>query len=317
MVSFDTQKLSADEVEYLVHHVVLPPKLPQTDDYNSSHERCFLDSMLCALRGLEDSSKDCEARAIISTGIACMENLRNNRDDDGNVTEHHLREVFRHLTFATTDETVPLEVKAQNAGLLIGRHGQDIIFEAFELSPVNNAVMSSVGRLVRTFPGTASKLSKDLMQDETFRHSLAYTIAKMTTQMAPGTQPRVRKNGTMIDENRDTTHPEIVSDWLMQYISALGESTSTLRISKNTREETLWSDCKHPWRRSPLWLLVRVTLQLLFTRLQAATQHIQGLYKATMVQLLSQVLVSVSRLPVQFICDTDYRRLEKFGSLIV
>lgn len=97
----------------------------------------------------------------------------------------------------------------------------------------------------------------------------------------------------MVDENRDTAHPLLVTDWLMNYIAAVGNTISTKRISKNTREEVLWNNCEYPWRRSPLWLLVRVTLQLLFRRQKTIKQSLEGLYKAFVVQLLSNVLEMV------------------------
>jgi hypothetical protein len=292
----DQQSLSVDATLYLTHHVVLPPKLPQEDDFDARHDRCLLDTVVCALQALRESVKDCNAKSVVSSGITSIKNLRDSRDIHGNVSEHQLREIFQKLAFATTKESVPLEIKAQNAGLLVSRCSQNITLESFELSPVNNAAMGSMGRLVRTFPGTASRIPAVLMQDIAFRESLAYTVAKMTTQAAPGTQPRVRKNGEKIDEDRNTTHPKMVTDWLMNYIAALGESTSATRISKNTREEVLWSNCKHPWRRSPLWLLARVTLQLLFTRQEETAKQLNGLYKAFIAQLLSQVLASVSKL---------------------
>ncbi|KAF9695348.1 hypothetical protein EKO04_006312 [Ascochyta lentis] len=275
MATADGRWLSVDATLYLIHHVVLPPQLPQENDFDAHYDRCLLETIICALQALRESVKDCNAKSVVSTGITSIKNLHDSRDIHGNVSEYQLREVFQKLAFATTKELVPLEIKAQNAGLL-----------------VNNATMGSMGRLVRTFPGTASEIPAILMQDAAFRESLAYTIAKMTTQAAPGTQPHVRKNGVTIDEERDTTHPMLVTDWLMKYTAALGESTSAIRISKNTREEVLWSNCKHPWRHSPLWLLVRVTLQLLFTRQEETEQPLNGLYKAFVDQLLSQVLAS-------------------------
>lgn len=299
MATSDRQWLSVDATLHLIHHVVLPPNMPQEDDSDARYDRCLLETVIRALQVLRESVQDCNAKSVVSSGISSIKNLHDSRDINGNVSEHQLREVFQKLAFATTNESVPLEIKAQNAGLLVSRCNQTITLGLFELSPVNKAAMSSMGRLVRTFPSTASEIPAILMQDTAFRESVAYTVAKMTTQAAPGTQPHVRKNGAAIDEDRDTTHPKMVTDWLMNYVAALGQSTSAIRISKNTREEVLWSNCKHPWRRSPLWLLVRVTLQLFFTRQEETEQPLNGLYKAFVAQLLSQVLISVSKLLVR------------------
>jgi hypothetical protein len=78
------------------------------------------------------------------------------------------------------------------------------------------------------------------MQNEDFRNSLARTIARMTTQAAAeGTQPRVYKDGQMVEEERETTHPMMVTDWLMNYIASLSGTATPKQISKKTREEVL------------------------------------------------------------------------------
>lgn len=41
-------ELSSEAFEYVVHHVFLPPKLPQRADFNYSHERELLDVVLAA-----------------------------------------------------------------------------------------------------------------------------------------------------------------------------------------------------------------------------------------------------------------------------
>jgi hypothetical protein len=129
-----------------------------------------------------------------------------------------------------------------------------------------------------------------LMGYTDFRKSISGPIAKLTTQKAPGSQPQVRKNNKMMDEERDTTHPGMVTDFIMNVITAWGEPTDVKRITKYTREEVLWFDTLNPWRRSPLWLLVRVTLQLLFVRKTHDSLHEDSLYKAFMVFVLSQLL---------------------------
>jgi hypothetical protein len=302
MASYHNQHNSTDAIRYIIHHVVLPPKLPQKDDGNPSHERYLLDIIQDALQVLQNGIDDVEAKAVVVSGITSIKNLRDSRDDHGNVSEYQLKRVFQKLAFADTDNSVPLEIKEQNAGLLVSRCGPDIIFESFELSPVNKAAMSTMGRLVRTFPGCASKLPATVMQVDALRHSLAHTIAKMTTQAARDTQPRVKKDGKWVEEKRDTTHPMMVTDWLMNYIASLGGTISPHRISKNTREEILWDNCKYPWRRSPLWLLSRVTLQLLFTRQGDATQSFNYIYKAFIVQVLSHILDQVREFSSIYIC---------------
>jgi hypothetical protein len=288
--------MTADVASYLVHHVVLPPKLPQKDDYNPDHEQCLLDTVIHALQDVEDLVEGPELKALVTSAVGSVTNLYHSRDKYGGVSELELGKLLHKLAYITTAEMVPLEIKAQNAGLILSRSADSIAFEPFELSPVNGAAIGTAGRLVRKFPGGASEIPISLMKQQDFRESLAHTLAKMSTQIAPDSQPLVRKNGQDHEEDRDTTDPLMITDWLMNYIAALGKITGTVRISKNTREEVLWNDCRHPWRRSPMWLLVRVTLQLLFSRHGNFEQSLDGLYKVFLVQLLSRILNTVRRL---------------------
>ncbi|KAF1841017.1 uncharacterized protein K460DRAFT_347564 [Cucurbitaria berberidis CBS 394.84] len=275
---------------YLYHHIVLPPKLPQENDHVNSHERHLFSVVIQVLKDLRDNVRNEHIEAVTSA-IATIENLRDGRDHYGDVSEAQLLALLTKLTQGETTGAVPLEIKAQNAGILVSRCSDNLYFEFFELSPTNEAAMRS-GRLTRTFPGHASRIPVTKMAELELQKTLASTIAKMTTQTAPGFQPQVRKNGEMLDEDRDTTHPGLVTDFLMNMIAAVGEATDVPGIIKNTREETLWSNCLQPWRRSPLWLLIRVSLQLLFARNDGNTRSSGKLYKAFMIFMLSQLLES-------------------------
>jgi hypothetical protein len=286
-------RTTAGAAAYLIHHVVLPPKLPQKDDYDASHEHCLIDVVICALQDLQDRVDDQDLVGLLTSAITAITNLNDSRDEHGDVSEIQLLAVFRKLADATTNQTLPLEIKAQNAGLLVSRSGDSVVFESMELSPTNAAAMGSKGRLIRSFPGSVSKIPISIMKDSDFRKSHAYIIAKMNIQTAPEFQPSVRKNGQQVGEDRDTTDPSLVSNWFMHHLAALGGLTKSICILKNTREEVLWNDCRSPWRRSPLWLLIRVTLQLIFTRGGSIARPLNGLYKAVVAQVLSRILQSV------------------------
>jgi hypothetical protein len=279
---------SAQEAAYLYHHVVLPPELPQKDDSDAAYEGCLLDMVIQALEYLvaivDESHTD-----TVTSAIGMIKNLRDNRDGYGDLNEVQLETLLSSLTANETHSPVPLEIKAQNAGILISRQTEYLIFEFFELAPTNEAALRAT-RLTRVFPGYASRIAVDQIMDSSLRKSIAGTIAKMATQSAPGFQPQARKNGKDEDEYRDTTAPGLVTDFLMTVIAVLGETTDVKRITKATREDVLWTQCKQPWRRSPLWLLVRVVLQLWFTRNATNLQSPDNIYKAFMICMLSRLL---------------------------
>lgn len=283
---------SADAINYLIHHVVLPPKLPQKRDYNASHERHLLETTICALQDLRTHVNDGHVKTIASA-IAMIENLRDSRDGHGDIREDQLHNLLIKLTASKLEGPIPLHVKAQNAGILIEQYGEHVTFEFFELSPTNKAAMECKGRLIRSFPALASSIPVSDLRKKDSMKSLARTISKMSTQAAPGMQPKIRKNRQMMDEERDTTNPAMVTDYLLNFTAAMGTTTDVIRITKNTREDVLWADCLSPWRRSPLWLLIRVSLQLLFTRQASSILPLDTLYKGFMIQLLSRILLTV------------------------
>ncbi|KAH6861099.1 hypothetical protein BKA58DRAFT_448898 [Alternaria rosae] len=278
---------SAAATAYAYHHVILAPKLPQQDDRSTAHDLTLVDIAIHALQSLKPFVSS-EHVGSVEVAVATVENLRRSRDHHGNNSESQVQHILANVANGVATGLVPLEIKEQNAGILVGRSSNNLVFEFFELSPTNEAAMHS-GRLVREFPAHASQIPIGKVKPDLIE-SISRTIATMTTQTAPGFQPKITKNKKIMDEQRDTTHPGMVTDFLMSMITAFGEPTDVRRSTKYTREEVLWKDCFAPWRRSPLWLLLRVSLQLLFARQAPSTLHTDGLYKAFMIFVLTRLL---------------------------
>ena len=137
-------------------------------------------------------------------------------------------------------------MRAQNAAILMHNEQDAILFEFFELSPYNEAVMSTEGRLLRCFPASCASMSMDKFNEDGWQSTLAHTIAKMSRQVIAEFKPKVMKANDEHIEERDTTDPRLVTDFLATVMSALGETIPPRRIWKNTREEVLWRDAKLP-----------------------------------------------------------------------
>lgn len=75
----------------------------------------------------------------------------------------------------------------------------------------------------------------------------------------------------------------------MASLAAVGSPSKVLQMRKRIRDDVLWSGCFLPWRRSSLWLLLRVGIQVTITKeidpAKALTQ-----YKSFMVYLLTDIL---------------------------
>lgn len=182
---------------------------------------------------------------------------------------------------------------AQNAGILVYRRETSVVLEMFELSAQNHAVMGTRGRLCRKFPGVAIKIPAAKLGPALIR-TVARTLGRMSGQLAPGAVPTTLKGGRSHEEIRDTAHPKMVTELLAAFLLPLGEAEAVTSIRKHTRDEVLWKDCKIPWRRSPLWLLMKVSIQLIFLRSGLEAPDALDLYKHFIVSFAAHILLKTT-----------------------
>lgn len=244
---------------YLIHHVFLPPKLPEGDDFDLSHEIALLDITIASLSAFKDCI-NIDRRAIVGSAIAMITSLKavhlSAAHGEGAISEEKLKVALtdmckngelshKHiskLNNANLHEggTIPLHLRAQNCGVMISKSKSSIHVEAFELSPLNEAVISTKGRLRRTFPGCAIAVDHAIFEQPSFIAAATQTLAKMSHQSAVGTKPKARKAFQMHAEDRDTTHPNIVTELFMGFLKSVGQPVDVSCISKHTREEVMF-----------------------------------------------------------------------------
>lgn len=175
---------SVDKLQRVVHHVFLPPKLPQEEDHDSGIALIYTTLQgLIALRDLLLSQSPPEA---LNKAIALLENIKAvNSLDGGNIDEVHLHKI---LTTLPVRQTLVANVSSQNAAVLITRQPDELVFEEFELSPLDADVIETEGRLTRTFPGLAVAVPTTLLNEPDFSRMIASTLSTMCHQPAPGMQ---------------------------------------------------------------------------------------------------------------------------------
>ena len=188
-------------------------------------------------------------------------------------------------------------MKEQNAAIIIRRHKKGAVFETFELTPPNKIVTKTQGRIKRCFPSAAVFVNSTTLAAPDFRSAVASTIAKMSYQGVPEMTQILTKPGQK--PIGDTTSPALVTDLFFSFLSANGKPAAVRRFWKNTREEATLSESKSsPWRRSAVWLLVRVVLHLKMSTTDRGAMA-DGLYKRSMVFYMSRLLkhAMVAQLP--------------------
>ena len=149
------------------------------------------------------------------------------------------------------------------------------------------------GRLRRCFPGPGIVVSQDRILNASLLEPLAEFLAKLDAETISEVSPITRKAGSQVVEIRDTKDPRFVTEMLTGILRAVGQPFDIVRIYKHTREEVLWDDALKPWRRSPLWLLLRVALQLRLMRTSEQEPHLR--YKSFMLFFMTHVLERASR----------------------
>jgi hypothetical protein len=153
-----------------------------------------------------------------------------------------------------------MHVRAQNAAVLVRVLNDHVQFEMFEVSPQASVVTPTNGKLLCSYPGPAVQVSLKDFADPYFLPELASFLIQMDVDVLDSTAT-TDKAGSTVREVRETAHPRYISELLVGILRGIGQPASIDRITKRIADEVLWKDAYRPWRRSPLWLVIRVALQ--------------------------------------------------------
>lgn len=301
-------------LESLVHHIALPPQLPQQQErVLSKIQDALLDHLLAATNTL--TSLDSVLWNCIRRSIQSCKNI----NSGGTINKPALLAAFRELENGS-DEVLVLHVVEQNAAVLIQREyvfhhhplpptshksgsniivsstkGDNVIFEAFEASPLSEAVLAAKGPLEWDFPGCAVTIPISTFSNPTFQNELAIFLSQASTESIKRFGAKTNKAGVFVFESRDTVDPALITSMLMTLLEANGARSFPSILRKRVRDDVCWSEgAEKPWRRCPFWLVVRVAIQRhLSTILGGEAGRLQ--YKFLICQVLAELLEEASR----------------------
>ncbi|KAF2229858.1 hypothetical protein EV356DRAFT_570800 [Viridothelium virens] len=289
------------------NHIVLPPCLPGGEDRDLKEiETDLMTKLVKACRTLRDilgGEHYVELDAIRrSLETAKLLNARQKVNKDP---------LFSELSGLRQNETLILHVREQNAGVLIARQQnpvrtEDFVIEVFEAAALSENVLASDRALEWEFPGQSVLIpSSDF--SATFKESFSTFLEQASTESIKHFAARARKAGVSTFECRDTTDPALVSHMLMALLEVHGRPISPPKLQKRIRDDVCWNDgAINPWRRSPLWLVLRVGAQRQLVNLYG---HETGrvCYKILMCVVHSQLLLDI----VQAECSPELVSLLK------
>ncbi|KAM3514412.1 hypothetical protein MY11210_001966 [Beauveria gryllotalpidicola] len=323
--------VSEAELQLIIHHVFLTPGNPQSgDDIETAlaSELALLNYVCQALRDF-GNLEVLNGNGAVQRARDAIQFLRDSKISSGGLDAQKLQKAFETLSKegiysfpsktgptkadAISGGVFPIHVQAQNAAIIASRDKSEIFLEFSELAPENEAVMQTKGRLKRHFPGSAISIPMTMFANSDLHLSMAETIAKMSIQQVKEMKTTIQKAGESHIEERDTTSPAIVTDFLATVLSVFGGLAQVPVLEKNTREQVSWKNANMPWRRSSIWLLARITIQTIFDRV--AEPHVYKQFMVFFMSLLLEVAVSFNMQSETLYCMVAKLsgRLKKLG----
>ena len=139
------------------------------------------------------------------------------------------------------------------------------------------------------FPGYAVSIPPAVHRDQSFQINFSAFVEQASIESVKQFSAVTYKAAAPLPEIRDTTDPTLISGLLMTILEGSGKRYPAILIRKRVRDTVCFDPARKPWRRSPFYLSMRVTLQRhLYKVMGEQTGRIY--YKAVMVMFLSQLL---------------------------
>ncbi|OBZ78436.1 hypothetical protein A0H81_02000 [Grifola frondosa] len=273
--------MDAQHLRYIIDHVFAPPKLPQGSDYAvTCEETLALFVLQSAIDFQSHLSADGSQRWVPM--VKLLLDLRNSAE----IQSLRAELIERQIANMDNGGVVAYYIRAQNAAIIIRNLSHATVFESFEVSPTSAAVMETKGKLLCSYPGPAIAISHDVINDSSFRESLANFLSRMNEDILDAA-PMTQKAKSHVVEERDTSHPRYITEFLTGVLRGMGTEADVPRIRKRVGDNVLWNNVKLPWRRSPLWLVIRVALQTSLRRRSGCDDD----YKSFIVFFLAKIIL--------------------------
>ncbi|KAH8801965.1 hypothetical protein DL96DRAFT_1774481, partial [Flagelloscypha sp. PMI_526] len=254
-------------LEYSVNHVFMPLRLPQKsdqpeEDFSLDHAlaRAYSASATQFRRAAKQTLGDLKALGGRSTWNAALRMLREfaQMHSSHPFTPDDMKNRLTRLA------SLPLFIRKQNSGLIFRVVGTNVLVEAFTASLPNEEVMACNGRIIRSLPEVTVAFPTAYLRQDEFVSQLSSVLAQLNSEDIEGSKTHVIKAGTSVEEPRSPPSSKYILDWLMVTLSALEPTTSphTRSITKRTADDVLWDSAYLPWRRSALWFVLKLALEL-------------------------------------------------------
>jgi hypothetical protein len=148
--------------------------------------------------------------------------------------------------------------------VLVRKQSEATIFEIFEVQAPMASLMSVAGKRVRSYAGRAIEVPRTTANDPEFSEEVANFLARMANEA-----PEVGEAGPENFEVYEPADPHYIAQLFAGILHGMGKEFGLRRVVKRIADEALWNGTFKPWRRSPIWLIIRVALQTSLTRIES------------------------------------------------
>ncbi|CCA73756.1 hypothetical protein PIIN_07711 [Serendipita indica DSM 11827] len=310
---------------YTIRHVFMPPKLPQEEEPDGAQKDLTL------LGWVVDAATQFNERVNAAysgdkAGTAAWAHTRKMLESAAFLHRHGTvrgNDLTKALSCMQIGDVLPLLIQAQNAGVIFRKiTDSDISFEAFEVQIPAAKVTGTVGKLVVQYPANRRET---FAADKNHIDPVSNVIEYLAKNEQDDALPHTRKGGSSHKETRDVASPRYITEGLAGILRAATTSITTpiptTFIHKRINDHVLWKSANLPWRRSPMWLLIRVALQTTLEEFKVPTE--MG-YKAFMIFFMTLVIekapsIRQHAMPshlLHFMNSKLARRLYKLGDVV-
>ena len=312
-------------LEYIVTHVFCPLQLPDGDDHSVINDRSLTAAIAAAahLYTVHNRSNAPEWHGI-SRMLENLQDVVQFQSLDSSQTTSQLCDMnvggepsslHKILRNSPCVDVLAFLIRAQNAAVVFRKRADVTLFESFEVSPKAEDVMAAQGKLVCSYPGPAIEVPNHIFDNKNFISELANFLFHMNDDIILDAAATTQRAQPTVLETRDTTDPRYIAGLLTGILRGVGRPADIVRIRKRIGDDVVWNNSGLPWRRSPLWLLIRVVLQ---TTLDRSTPG-RVAYKEFMLFFMcclakERICADLSNDLLQFMSAKISRRLRKLGS---
>ncbi|THV04293.1 hypothetical protein K435DRAFT_961925 [Dendrothele bispora CBS 962.96] len=270
--------MSESLLDYAINHIFMPPKLPQKDDYTATNEEALCQIVYqAALKYATSQILEPENERVWHFVVEMLDNITQSQAEEGISVDA----VGERLINMQAGATLAYLIRAQNAGVIFHKSSDQVVVASFEVSPPAKSVVGAQGKLSCSYPGPAVAVPVHHFENAVFVHELASFLVQMDTDDLDSVAT-TKKAGSTVVEERETSSPRYITTLLTGILRGIGFPADIVRIRKRIGDDVLWKDARLPWRRSMVWLVIRVAMQLHLSE----TPH----YKLFMVFLLTGML---------------------------